>query len=281
MDVLDVLDGRGEPDFGDDKDVEGGARGKNAQGGEATEDDEDDEDEDEDDEDDKGQDNACDEEMTDALAPSDTEQQPDEGALDQLGAFLSRLEPGKKRKADDASKDVNGDAPPPQKRRMLKERTEAGVEGEFGVHAASGLFQPCNVFITLMPHCRLQAAARRPPRAAVIDFSLAAGPQKVDEAPREGCRTCRTAPAAHSGPPGQRSGVRTDQGGSRQVESDHEADKGGRWITCPTWCHTSFDLQAEHLSFPLQVPQKVHPSNSELTAKFKASARRPDAARVC
>jgi len=116
LDVLDVLDGRGKPDLGDD-------------------DAQDQSDEEEGEEEEEG-----DEEMGDAFAPSDLEEQPDGDALDHLGTFVSQLEPGKKRKADEPSEDAaaNGAGPPTRKRRMLKERTEAGVEGEFGVHAASG-----------------------------------------------------------------------------------------------------------------------------------------------
>jgi U3 small nucleolar RNA-associated protein 14 len=122
LDVLDVLDGRGKPDFGDDEEDEEDDERKDEEEAEAED----------------GEDG--DEEMGDAFVPSDTEQQIDGEALDHLGAFVSQLEPGKKRRAEDESQAAPGGGgdPPPRKRRMLKERTEAGVEGEFGVHAASG-----------------------------------------------------------------------------------------------------------------------------------------------
>jgi U3 small nucleolar RNA-associated protein 14 len=40
--------------------------------------------------------------------------------------------------------------------------------------------------------------------------------------------------------------------------------------------YPSFVVQADHLSFPLQVPQKVHPSNSQLAAKFKVRMSRDE-----
>ena len=134
LDVLDVLDGRGDPDFGDesDGDIRGGKDPENESGG-----DEDEEEEDGDEEEDEEEDG----EMNRAFAPSDAEQQSDEEALDNLDAFVSKLEPGKKRKAEDEPSDaaVSAGVAPKPKRRMLKERTEAGVENEFGVsHVASG-----------------------------------------------------------------------------------------------------------------------------------------------
>ena len=136
LDVLDVLDGRGEPDFGDE--TEGrNDKGKGSQSEAREEDGEGEDDEDED----EVEGVESDEEARDPFAPSDSEEQSDEEALDKLEALVSKLEPGKKRKAEDEVGEVavSDGIVPARKRRMFKERTEAGVESEFGVHAASGV----------------------------------------------------------------------------------------------------------------------------------------------
>ena len=126
LDVLDVLDGRGGGSWGGDDSDEGGDAGG---------------DDDDDDDDDDAEENEEDEDIKDPFAPSDTEHQSDEDALDNLDAFVSNLEYGKKRKAEAEPGDAavsDGLPPNPKRRMMLKARTEAGVESEFGVHAASG-----------------------------------------------------------------------------------------------------------------------------------------------
>lgn len=135
IDVLDVLDGRGEPDPGEEE-GKGSARRNDAGGIEhETEDMEDEADEDED----AGEDEELEE------AEEDEDVNEDEGmnlsadeaddtspaALDNLGKFISSLDTGTKRKAEDAGLEV-----PRRKRRVIQERTEAGAENEFAAHVA-------------------------------------------------------------------------------------------------------------------------------------------------
>jgi U3 small nucleolar RNA-associated protein 14 len=63
-------------------------------------------------------------------SPSDTEAEAD--AHEELLAFISKLDPEKKRKAEDDDVQV----PPSRKRRMIKEQTEGGVENEFSAQSA-------------------------------------------------------------------------------------------------------------------------------------------------
>jgi U3 small nucleolar RNA-associated protein 14 len=163
LDVLDVLDGRGEPDFGDEQE-ERMDKGKKSRSKQVEEHDSGGRDEDEDEDEDRdGMEEE--EEMKDAFAPSDNEEQSDGEALDNLGAFVSKLDVGKKRKAEDDSGEaaVSDGVAPSRKRRTLKERTEAGVESEFGVHAASGgLFCPslsCQHQVLIPLHIRIKVTA--------------------------------------------------------------------------------------------------------------------------
>lgn len=118
FDVLDMLDGRGaealeEADKAEDK---GDQRRK--------------EDKEEEDDDEES------EEEDDGAQESDVEMSADEGSIDEnavdgLDAFVTSLDTGKKRKADDAG---NEDASR-RKRRILSERTQAGPENEFATRA--------------------------------------------------------------------------------------------------------------------------------------------------
>lgn len=132
-----MLDGRGEPDSGDEK--EGRTDKDKKSRSDRVAEHEDGEDEEDEDENYEDEDDMEEDETKDAFVPSDNEQQSDEAALDDLDAFVSKLDVGKKRKAEDESDGPAADSvAPTRKRRMLKARTEAGVESEFGVPAASG-----------------------------------------------------------------------------------------------------------------------------------------------
>ncbi|TFY83338.1 hypothetical protein EWM64_g669 [Hericium alpestre] len=124
IDALDILDGHGEANFGDDDEAEGREGAEKEQGGSA----EDSESEDEQDE--EGP--AADED----ISLSGDEQETDADALDGLGNFISTLETSKKRKAEDG--------PPVEdaarrKRRIIHERTEGGAENEFAAQAGSSM----------------------------------------------------------------------------------------------------------------------------------------------
>lgn len=140
IDVLDILDGKGEPD--NDSDTEVSKQPKPPASRDARMDEEDDEasdiqddeDEDEDDED-ADSDADSDTEIQDAFNPSDDEDAVPE-ALEGLQSFISKLDPtSQKRKAPD----TDAAAPEPteraRKRRIITERNEAGVENEFRARA--------------------------------------------------------------------------------------------------------------------------------------------------
>jgi U3 small nucleolar RNA-associated protein 14 len=127
IDVLDILDGRGEPD--NDSDVETPGKATPRKKDDSENDDENSEGEDEAEEEDSN--------MQDAFMPSDQEDTPDD-ALDDLQNFISNLSSTPQKRPL-----PEGDAAPsdsrPRKRRMLKERTETGLENEFRART-SGMF---------------------------------------------------------------------------------------------------------------------------------------------
>lgn len=115
LDVLDILDGRGEPDDGN-----GTAERPAPVPGERTSDDIA--------QDDGDQDESQEEDTSNPFLPSDGEEDIPE-ALDDLNSFITNLEAtSKKRKSPEP--EANGR---PRKRRFISEKTEAGPENEFGV----------------------------------------------------------------------------------------------------------------------------------------------------
>lgn len=68
------------------------------------------------------------------------EDEEDEGALDQLGAFVSGLKSAKRKAGEDGEEDGGAQR---SKRRVLKDRGEDGrKEGDFGAPLAKGTFDP-------------------------------------------------------------------------------------------------------------------------------------------
>lgn len=145
IDVLDVLDGRGMPDLGEDdatgsateatKDADARAVGArvsrahevNGDGSEGEDDEEDGGDDDSDDDSD---------DEDDDLAMSGSDEDLDPSAIDNLTAFVSGLPSTSKRKAP--AHQEEGQPPPDgqrpsKKKKFIPERTESGVENEFGV----------------------------------------------------------------------------------------------------------------------------------------------------
>jgi U3 small nucleolar RNA-associated protein 14 len=116
IDLLDVLDGKGEIDMGSDNDKPVKSLNDNE--------DQSDEGESEEEEDDE----------QDAFAPSE-EEEPIE-ASNEFHKFISSLDTtAKKRKADDGETGPVKDSRS-RKRRLIAERTEAGAEDEFRAHAS-------------------------------------------------------------------------------------------------------------------------------------------------
>lgn len=143
IDLLDVLDGKGDIDMGSDDEITSKpASGSSSRDAEtekykelehSDEDSEDNEDseEEEDDDDDESEDDQM------SVEPSDDEEAPE--ALDQLNDFVSKLDATvKKRKApEDDSNTFDIAEARSRKRRFTKERTEAGDENEFRAHSSS------------------------------------------------------------------------------------------------------------------------------------------------
>lgn len=128
--MLDILDGRGEPQSDDEVQPQGDRQSQSQM---RTEEDDDSEAEDEEEE---GDEEDEEEEYRErALSPSDDETNDDPDALSHLESFITNLDAGQKRKApDDADPstedaDVGGRAR--RKRRLLRDETQGGVEGEF------------------------------------------------------------------------------------------------------------------------------------------------------
>ena len=124
FDVLDVLDGRAEP-LSDDEPPAAHVRPNETSRASSNE---------EEGADDNEDDQDLDPEPEDQLMPSDNE--ADVGALQTLGQFISNLDSSSKRKtSEDEGVAVGENIAPRKKRKLLKERNEAGTENEF---AASG-----------------------------------------------------------------------------------------------------------------------------------------------
>ena len=142
IDVLDVLDGRGEPESGDEdrQDTHESTRSfalsavKETSHVDIPEDEEMQELGSEDDDDAEGGEDEEDAEESDQeqISASEDEDEGDVSALDNLRRFVTSLDAGQKRKSPEPEA---GDAVPKvKKRRLLPERTVAGEENEFAAH---------------------------------------------------------------------------------------------------------------------------------------------------
>ncbi|KAE9395799.1 Utp14-domain-containing protein [Gymnopus androsaceus JB14] len=232
IDVLDILDGRGEPLNDDDENVTPSTSLQRSSGllelhgdQDGDEEMEEDNEEEEADEDDKI-----------SLSLSDAEDDA-VGALDELQNFISSLDPSsssKKRKADAEEPEQ------PKKRRMFRERTEAGVENEFRTQSA-GL--SLNDLLAPLGQSSLEKSVK------VLQFSggdASSGKKKK--------------PQTLSVPLPQRTQERLDREAAYE-QTKEEVDK---------WSATMKRIaEADHLSFPLQAQPQGKVSNLELAAKFK------------
>ena len=142
IDVLAVFDGKGEPYDADDS-----AQAKSTpkeppimdEGSESEEevgaeqgfemDDEEDEDDEEENESESEEDEAL------AIEASDDDADESPEALASLENFISTLDPSKKRKAPLDADTADAETLRPHKRRIMKERNEAGAENEFSAQA--------------------------------------------------------------------------------------------------------------------------------------------------
>ncbi|KAJ7135051.1 Utp14-domain-containing protein [Mycena crocata] len=261
IDILDVLDGKGEV-YNEDSDGEQGPPPKKPpiplrdpvavdSGDEELNSDGDQDIQSDDDEDD-------DEELD---APDDDHEidtSPD--ALTALHTFISGLPSDAP--PSSAKRKAPADATGPRKKRALlalKERTQAGVEGEFQVGSSIGGHK-LSLTDLLAPLSSTTPAALRS-----VQKSLAAGP--AEERPKTkstGKKVKAVGGGALAAPLPLRTQARVDREAAYEA-TKKEVDKWG-----PSMKRIR---DAEHLSFPLQAPkeQMGRVSNAELAAKFKPS----------
>lgn len=142
LDVLDVLDGRGEPYFGEESEDENVAKEsrqserdmKGRLNGE--------EQKEEKDEEGESSESDADEDDSDGdpFLPSEDD---NEDNIDHLDSFIANLDTAtRKRKADDDIPEPP-ETQEPRKKRFLQTRTEAGAENEFNVPMTSGMCFMC------------------------------------------------------------------------------------------------------------------------------------------
>ncbi|KAK0498773.1 Utp14-domain-containing protein [Armillaria luteobubalina] len=192
IDVLDILDGRGEPNNGTDNEAQ--------------------------------------------LSSSKKLTPPAPSPLENLQNFISTLDTSSKKRKTFAE-DLPVDAPP-RKRRILKERTEAGEENEFRIH---GTGSKLNLNDLLAP------LASQPDTL----LSLKKSTKVLNPSSSSKIRTL-------SAPLPQRAQERLDREAAYE-KTKEEVDK---------WSATMKQIQeAEHLSFPLQIKPEGRVSALELAAK--------------
>ncbi|KAG6898857.1 hypothetical protein C0993_003500 [Termitomyces sp. T159_Od127] len=250
IDVLDVLDGRGEVDWGSDNEAIIRPFAKESrpsdQVGEENEKEGDqqrareEESESEEMEEDELKEDASEEE-TSAFAPSDTEDvEPD--ALDSLQNFISTLDTTvKKRKVSDDDASAGAERTRKQRKVILKERTEAGVENEFRVQNSGVKLNLEDLLAPLASQSSTLQSLKQSTKA------LASTSSKVKTL---------------SAPLPQRAQERID----REAAYDQTKEELNKWSDTMKRLR-----EAEHLSFPLQVPNAARVSNLTLAAKFKPS----------
>ncbi|KAG5644967.1 hypothetical protein DXG03_007339 [Asterophora parasitica] len=246
IDILDVLDGRG--DVGSDqedapnkpeKSAAAKSRPEKAKFDESEGDEEDEDDGADEDEDDEDDDEAsADEESDDEMLASDVEDVPE--ALDDLQNFISTLDPtAKKRKASDTDAPTATDRSRKQRRLTLKERTEAGAESEFRAQASGSKLNLDDLLAPLASQSSTLQSLKQSTKALASTSSKA---------------------KTLSAPLPMRAQERLDREAAYE-QTKEEVDK---------WSGTMKRIrEAEHLSFPLQAPTAGKVSNLELAAKFK------------
>ncbi|KAI0368900.1 Utp14-domain-containing protein [Pilatotrama ljubarskyi] len=240
IDVLDVLDGRAEPESEEERgEVErekaaGAHKGKMDE--EADEDDEmlSEEEDDEDEEEEEGEDEPM-------VSPSEDEDGAhDDSALQELEKFVSGLDAGQKRKApdEDDGKDAE-EAKRARKRRLIPERTEAGAENEYAAPADGGKLNLDDLLAPLEGQSSNLVSLKKSAKV----LASTSGKVKTLSAPLP-----------------QRTAEKLDREAAYE-QTKEEVDK---------WKATMQRIkEAEHLSFPLQAEPKSRTSNLELAAKFK------------
>ncbi|KAI0640105.1 Utp14 protein-domain-containing protein [Trametes polyzona] len=246
IDVLDVLDGRGEPESEEDHgEVEREADSaktlhRRKSKGDADQDEENDSGESSDrSEDEDEEDDSEDEDDRMASASEDEDAEEDDTALQELENFVSGLDAGQKRKAPDEDDGKDGDeGKRARKRRLLPERTELGAENEFAA-APGGKLNLDDLLAPLEGQSSTLASLKKSAKV----LASTSGKVKTLSAPLP-----------------QRTAEKLDREAAYE-QTKEEVDK---------WKATMQRIkEAEHLSFPLQAEPKSRTSNLELAAKFK------------
>ncbi|GJE97818.1 Utp14 domain-containing protein [Phanerochaete sordida] len=239
IDVLDILDGRGEADIPDDigqveiEGKDGRIRGEDEsdeeEGRGSEKEDEDEEDED----------------PSVAVDPdefsADEDDEADPSALDHLGNFITSLDAGTKRKAPEEgdSAEAAADDKRKRRRRMLKEQTQTGLESEFAAQAGASKLSLDDLLAPLDSSSSTLQSLKKSVKVLASSSSKA---------------KTLSAPLAH------RAQERLDREAAYE-QTKEEIDK---------WSATMRRIKdAEHLSFPLQAEGTSKVSNLELAAKFK------------
>ncbi|KAI0059414.1 Utp14-domain-containing protein [Artomyces pyxidatus] len=231
LDILDVLDGRADAELDNEEEEVQTAKDTRRDVDAAENEDGSEGDEEEDDEQEDGS------EEEDGMAMSADEEEVDAEALHGLGEFVSALDTAAKRKAED---ELPGDVAR-RKRRLIPERTEAGVENEFAAQmtSASGKLRLDDLLAPLASQSSNVLSLKKSAKALT---------------------SARTGGAPLAAPLPQRTQERLDREAAYE-QTKEELDK---------WKDTMKQIrEAEHLSFPLQAKPAGRTSNLELTAKFK------------
>ncbi|KAJ7252701.1 Utp14 protein-domain-containing protein [Mycena haematopus] len=221
-----------------------------------------------------GEDDFGDEEEEEEITPDDEEEiDTSPEALTALHAFISGLPSDAQPPASTKRKaptDPDDASTPRKKRAMpaLKERTQAGAEGEFQVGSSTG-GQKLSLADLLAPLSSSAPAALR-----AVEKTLAGGP--AEERPKKkttGNKVKVMGGGALAAPLPLRTQARVDREAAYEATKE-EVDK---------WAPSMKRIrEAEHLSFPLQAPkqQMGRVSNAELAAKFKPTTELETAANL-
>ncbi|KAL5494847.1 hypothetical protein ACEPAI_309 [Sanghuangporus weigelae] len=238
MDLLDVLDGRADAYLGDEEDVQESKNELSPSKGEAGEliskatDSEEEEAESEDDSDEEERIYASQEDEDDATA------------LDMLDQFVSGLETTGKRKASDEDEKMEESgalAQARKRKRLIRDRTESGMENEFSASAAG----PSKLSLDDL----LKPLASK--QGVLASLKKSVKPLTDSSSPKN-----QPLPA----PLPARIQEKLEREAAYEL-TKQEVDK---------WTDTMKRIQeAEHLNFPLQASRTTKVSNLELTAKFK------------
>ncbi|KDQ62895.1 hypothetical protein JAAARDRAFT_202438 [Jaapia argillacea MUCL 33604] len=241
IDLLEVLDGRGDPDIASEagsveyerprnveKDVDENESQVDGQDGSEG-------DEQDDDDDDEGEDEPM--HPTSDISPSDEE--PDPEALSTLNTFITSL-PSTSQKRKGSDHDEGDVGAPARKRRYLKEMTSAGMENEFGTSSGPNKLSLNDLLAPLASQSSTLLSLKKSIKPLVASSSSKSGPL--------------------SAPLPQRTQDRLDREAAYE-QTKEEVDK---------WKESMKRIrEADHLSFPLQSHPIGRSSNMELTAKFK------------